>query len=108
MVSEWDLLIKTFNGHKYEVTDATDKEFVGIRITRDKEYNYHMDQERMINSIMSEANVQSIPDARLPYPMDGQALSKIDCALDEENKNVQNFLIDISLDNLCTVWFIQW
>ena len=36
MLSEWDLLIKTFNEHKYEVTDATDKEFVGIRTTRDK------------------------------------------------------------------------
>ena len=91
VLSEWDLLITTFNEHKYEVTDATDKEFVGIRITHDKEYNYYMDQERMINSIVSEANVQGMPDARLPYPMDGQALSKNDCALDEEKQECAKF-----------------
>ena len=84
MIHEWDLLIQTFNEHKYEVTDATDKEFVGIRITHDEDFNYYMDQERMINSIVSEANVQGMPDAKLPYPMDGLALSKVDCALDEE------------------------
>lgn len=48
MLHEWDLLIKTFGEHKYEVTDATDKEFVGIRISRDKDFNYYMDQERIL------------------------------------------------------------
>ena len=28
-IAEWDLLLKSFNNHKYKVTDCTDKEFVG-------------------------------------------------------------------------------
>ena len=40
MIHEWDLLVATFNKHKYEVTDATDKEFVGIHIYHDNNFNY--------------------------------------------------------------------
>jgi hypothetical protein len=44
-----DNIIKIFN--KYQVTDATDKEFVGIRIPRDKIFNYYLDdQYRMIDT----------------------------------------------------------
>jgi hypothetical protein len=32
-LDEWDNVIKIFNKHGYQVTDATDKEFVGIRIS---------------------------------------------------------------------------
>ena len=39
---EWEALVKNFNAHKYTVTDCTDKEFVGINITHDEEYNYYM------------------------------------------------------------------
>ena len=45
----WDNIIKIFN--KYQVTDATNKEFVGIRISKDKSFNYYMDQYRMIDAI---------------------------------------------------------
>ena len=48
-LSEWKLLVDTFEKHKYNVSDVTDSEFVGIQITRDKEYNYFMNQTRMID-----------------------------------------------------------
>ena len=83
-LDEWDLLIKTFNAHKYEVTDATNKEFVGIHIYHDEEYNYYMDQTRMITSIVADANMTGAPDAKLPYPTDGPNLSKQDCPTDEQ------------------------
>jgi hypothetical protein len=86
MIDEWDLLIKTFGEHKYEVTDATDKEFVGIKISHDKDFNYYMDQERMISSIISEANASGARDQTLPYPLSGDALSKNDCAIDKEEQ----------------------
>ena len=44
MMHEWDLIVATFNKHKYEITDAT---FVGIY--HDEEYNYYMDQSRMVD-----------------------------------------------------------
>ena len=39
MSHEWDALIKNFNVHKYTVTNCTDKEFVGINITHDDQFN---------------------------------------------------------------------
>ena len=41
-LNEWDALIKNSNKHKFKVTDCSDKEFVGIRITCDENYNYFM------------------------------------------------------------------
>jgi hypothetical protein len=84
LISEWDLLVATFNRHKYEVTDATSKEFVGIHIYHDEDFNYYMDQTRMINSIVEEANITGARDEKLPYPMLGPALSKADCPTDEQ------------------------
>ena len=86
LLSEWDKLVSTFNQHKYEVTDCTDKEFVGIHIYHDKDFNYFMDQTRMINSIITEANIANANDAlyHLPYPMTGESLSKKDNATDEQ------------------------
>ena len=49
--------VKNFNAHKYTVTDCTDKEFVDINITHDEDYNYYMDQTRMITEIIKEANL---------------------------------------------------
>ena len=83
-LSEWDLLVATFNRHKYEVTDATNKEFVGIHIYHDENFNYYMDQTRMTSAIVLESNLTGANDAKLPYPVDGDALSKRDCATDAE------------------------
>jgi hypothetical protein len=83
-LEEWDILIKTFNKYKYEVTDATSKEFVGIHIYHDEEYNYYMDQTRMITSIVADANMTGAPDAKLPYPTDGPNLSKQDCPTEDQ------------------------
>ena len=50
---EWDALIENFNVHKYKVTDCMDKEFVGIyKITHDDQFNYYMDQTRLITEIV--------------------------------------------------------
>ena len=46
VLHEWDALVKNFNAHKYTVTDCTDKEFVGINITRDADFNYYMEKLR--------------------------------------------------------------
>ena len=79
-LSEWDALVKNFTKHKYEVIDCTDKEFVGINISRDEDYNYYMDQHRMIDDILKELNVTGSKGERLPYPMDMPKLSRIDNA----------------------------
>ena len=54
VIHEWDALIKNFNEHKYTVTD---KDFVGINITHDADFNYYMDQTRMISEIVKEAKL---------------------------------------------------
>ena len=85
---EWDDLVTTFNKHGYEVTNATDKEFVGIRITRDEDFNYYMDQHGMIDSIIKEANMTGAKDEHLPYPSDAQQppITKKDCANTPEER----------------------
>ena len=40
-LSEWTLPVDNFEKHKYKVTDVTDNEFVGIKITVDENYNYY-------------------------------------------------------------------
>ena len=79
-LSEWDALVINFNKHKYKVTDCSDKEFVGIRITKDEDHNYYMDQHRMIDDILKELNVTGAKGERLPYPMDENKLSRLDNA----------------------------
>jgi hypothetical protein len=69
------------------VTDATEKEFLGIRISHDEDFNYYMDQSRMIDAIVKEANMDGAPDAKLPYSLDGPALSKADCATDDQKSD---------------------
>ena len=68
------------------MTDATNKEFVGIHIYHDEHFNYYMDQERMIASIIKEANISGDRDEHIPAPMEGLALSKADCPKTEEEK----------------------
>ena len=82
LISEWDILIAKLNSHKYEVTDATSKEFVGFRITCDENFNYYIDQSRMITSIVLEANLAGAADEHLPYPPSGESLSKADISTD--------------------------
>jgi hypothetical protein len=67
-IHEWDTVVATFNKHGYQVTDATDKEFVGIRISHDKDFNYYMDQHRMIDSIIKDNNFCGARDEHMPYP----------------------------------------
>ena len=90
-ISEWDNLVKNFNKHKYKVTDCSDKEFVGIRITRDEEYNYFMDQNRMVNDILKELNVTGAKGEKLPYPMDQPNISKNDNASVSEQANCKEY-----------------
>ena len=54
---EWDALIKNLNNHKYTAADCTDKEFVRINIIHDDQFNYYIDQTRMITEIVKEANL---------------------------------------------------
>ena len=91
LLSEWELLVSTFNRHKYEVTDATTKEFVGIHIYCDEERNYYMDQTRMITSIVADANMTGAKEEKLPYPIDGKALSKEDCATPEQQHECSKY-----------------
>ena len=86
-----DSLIKNLNAHKYTLTDCTDKEFVGINITHDEDYNYYMDQTRMITEIIKEANLTGAKDERLPYPLDNAALSKLDSATEEQKKECSKY-----------------
>ena len=46
--------------------------FVGIILTRDEQFNYYMDQHRMIVSIIAEANMTGAKEEHLPYPNDIQ------------------------------------
>ena len=79
-IAEWDLLLKNFNKHKYKVTDCTDKEFVGIRITCDENFNYFIDQTRMVEDIIDGIGMKNSKDETLPYPLDKLSLSKLDNA----------------------------
>jgi hypothetical protein len=73
-----------------QVTDATDKEFVDSLpdVTRDEQFNYYMDQHRMIDSIIAEANMTGATEEHHPYPNGIQQppLSKLDCAQTDEDK----------------------
>ena len=88
---EWEALVKNFNAHKYTVTDCTDKEFVGINITHDEDYNYYMDQTHMITEIIKEANLTGAKDERLPYPLGKAALSQLDSATEEQKKECSKY-----------------
>jgi hypothetical protein len=66
-LDEWDNVIKIFNKHGYQVTDATDKEFEGIRISRDEQLNYCMDKHRIIETVIEEAGINGTKDEHLPY-----------------------------------------
>jgi hypothetical protein len=91
LLSEWDLLCATFNAHKYKVTDCTDKEFVGIKIECDAEFNYYADQSRMAEEITKEMNLTGARDEHLPYPLDGPNLSKQDNSTEDNKAECDKF-----------------
>ena len=90
-LKEWHHLLKTFNEHKYKVTDATNNEFVGIKITCDATFNYYMDQSRLANEIVKECNMTGAKEERLPYPMTGESLSKADNATEEQKEECSKY-----------------
>jgi hypothetical protein len=91
LLSEWDKLCATFNVHKYKVTECTEKEFVGIRIQCDPQFNYYMDQSRMIEEITKEMNLTGAKGEPLPYPIDGLNLSKKDNATDDQKEECSKY-----------------
>ena len=101
LISEWDILIAKLNSHKYEVTDATSKEFVGFRITCDENFNYYIDQSRMITSIVLEANLAGIYHIHL--------LVRVCPRRTFLPISIGTCIISISTDgffvSLCTIWY---
>ena len=91
LLSEWDKLCATFNAHKYKVTECTEKEFVGIRIQCDSDFNYYMDQSRMIEEITKEMNLTGAKGEPLPYPIEGPNLSKLDNATDNQKEECSKY-----------------
>jgi hypothetical protein len=90
-ISEWEHLLATFNKHKYKVTDCTDKEFVGIRITCDINFNYYIDQTRMIESILEGIGMKNTKHETLPYPLDKLSLSRADNATPQQLAECKKF-----------------
>ena len=88
---EWDALIKNFNKHKYTVADCTYKEFVRTSITHDDQFNYYIDQTRMITEIVIEANLTGAKEEKLPYPMGNLPLSKKYCATEDQKKECAKY-----------------
>jgi hypothetical protein len=75
MKHEWDLMVATFNAHNYDITDVSDKEFIGMNISTSEDMNYCMDQTRIVEAILTEAGMKGVRDEHLPYPMTGPSLS---------------------------------
>ena len=88
---EWELLVATFHKHNYKVTDVTDKEFVGINITIDSQYNYYIDQTRMIDEILDGIGMKNCKNESLPYPLGGLSLSKLDNASPVQQADCSKF-----------------
>jgi hypothetical protein len=106
MIHEWDLLVATFNAHNHEITDASDKEFVGINISTDEDMNYYMDQTRMVRRFW----LKGVRDEHLPYPMSGPSLSKLDNARDEERPISARYpyrRVAWHGMDLCMVWYTR-
>ena len=51
-------------------------------LTCDDNFNYYIDQSRMITFIVLEANLAGAADEHLPYPPSGESLSKADNSTD--------------------------
>ena len=64
---------------------------MGINIMHDDQLNYYMDQTRMITEIVKEANLTGAKEKKLPYPMGNLALSKKDCATEDQKKECTKY-----------------
>ena len=91
VLHEWDALVINFNAHKYTVTDCMDKESVGINITHDADFNYYMDQTRMITEIIKEAKLTGTKDERLLCPIGNDPISKADSATEEQESECSKY-----------------
>ena len=99
------MLVLTFNKHRYEVTDAINKELVGIHIYHDEDFNYSMDQERMLTSIVQQSNITGDKDEKLPYRLDGPARPRPTVRLQKKRKENARYILTIELSgNLFMVW----
>ena len=76
MLSEWDALVKAFEGSQYRVKDCTNEPFVGITVRSDKDGNYYLDQKRAIKGVVKAAKLSGAKIQKLPYPQDSKSLSK--------------------------------
>ena len=57
---------------------------IRINITHDVDFNYYMNQTRMITKIIKEAKLTGAKDERLPYPICNDPISKVDSATEEQ------------------------
>ena len=80
MIGEWDKLVAAFEASKYKVKDCTKEPFVGINVTTDDQGNYYLDQKKAIEGVAKVAKVTGSKPQRLPYPLEGESLSKKDNA----------------------------
>ena len=77
------ILVQAFEGSKCKVKDCANEPFVGINVTTDKEGNYYLDQKRAIEGVIKAAKLSGAKTQKLPYPLDGNSLSKEDNAKDD-------------------------
>ena len=99
---EWNALIKNFNKDKYAATDCADKEFVDFsNITHDGQFNYYMDQTRMITEIVKGAKEEN-----LPYPMGNLSLSKKDCATEDQKQECAKYPYRRVVGMIITIMYV--
>ena len=80
MIGEWDKLVAAFKASKYKVKDCTKEPFFGISVTTDDQGNYYLDQKKAIEGVAKVAKVQGNTPQKIPYPIEGESLSKKDNA----------------------------
>ena len=80
MIEEWNKLVAAFEMTKCKVKDCTKEIFVGINVTAEDQDNYYLDQKKAIEGVAKVAKVAGSKPQRLPYPIEGESLSKKDNA----------------------------
>ena len=94
VMHEWDLLVKAFEASKYKVKDCTSSPFVGINITTGPDGSFHLDMQEKIEGVATAARVRGAPKQKLPYPLEGESLSKKDNAKDDAEAAKMATLVD--------------
>ena len=98
MIEEWKKLVASFEASKFKVKHCTKEPFVGINVTTDDQCNYYLDQKKTIEGVVKVAKFEGMKAQKLPYPMEGESLSKKDKAknpaeIRESNKTPYRTLI---------------